>query len=269
MNVRRVTLAVDTAHRDHQALRDATRIAARLKAEVTAMFVTSASLQRFAGLPTATEVLIRSARTRRTDPGNLASDLDRLMSSITGDLRKFAQELDVAWSVVSTHLEDLPAIPSTDLLLVDRRAGHTPVSRAELGSVAAKLVAECHESVLLFERELALEKPVGVLLEGSGSAALDMALTFARASGRLLGLIDARDRESFERARERLSAEVARHNVALETDWIRTPHGRLLASSLHSHNCGLLVVNAGNALLQRDGLSSLLDALRIPMLLAR
>jgi len=269
MNVRRVTLAVDTAHRDQQALRDATRIAAQLKAEVTAMFVTSVSLQRFAGLPTATEVLIRSARTRRMDPSNLASDIDRMIGSITSELRNFARELDVAWSVVSTPLEDLPANPSSDLLVVDRRAGHAPVSRAELGSVAAKLVAECRESVLLFEGELALDKPVGVLLEPQGSAALDMALTFARVSGRLLVLIDASDRESYERTRERLTAEIARHNIALETDWIRTPHGRLLSSSLHSHDCGLLVVNAANTLLQRDGLASLLDALRIPMLLAR
>jgi nucleotide-binding universal stress UspA family protein len=269
MNVRRVTLAVDTAHRDQRALRDAARIAAQLKAEVTALFVTNASLQRFAALPTATEVSIRSARTRRVEPHELASDLDRLIGSITRELRSFAHELDVAWNVVSTPLEALPTIPSTDLLLVDRRAGHTPVSRAELGSVAAKLVTEGRESILLFERELALDKPVGVLIEPQRTGALEMALAFARASGQLLALIYAPDRESYERRREQLRAEVARHDIELQTEWISTPHGRLVASSLRSHDSGLFVIDAANPLLQHEKLTDLLDALRIPVLLTR
>jgi nucleotide-binding universal stress UspA family protein len=269
MNVRRVTLAVDAAHRDQHALRDAARIAARMKAEVTALFVTNASLQRFAALPTATEVSIRSARTRRVHPADLASDLDRLIGSITHELRNFAHELDVAWNVVSAPLEELPTLPSTDLLLVDRRAGHTPVSRAELGSVAAKLIAECRESILVFERELALDKPVGVLIEPQRTGALEMALAFARASGRLLVLIYASDRESYERTREQFRVEVARHDVKLQTEWISTPQGRLVASSLHSHDSGLFVIDAANTLLQHEKLTDLLDALRIPVLLTR
>ncbi|MDH3716117.1 MAG: hypothetical protein OET44_19980, partial [Gammaproteobacteria bacterium] len=205
----------------------------------------------------------------RLDPNDLASDLDRLIGSITRELREFAREMDVAWKVVSTPLEKLPAIPATDLLLVERRAGHTPVSRAELGSVAAKLVAECRESILVFERELALEKPVGVLLGPQGGGALDMALGFARASGRLLGLIHAHDHVSFEQLSERLAEQAAKHQIALRTDWVRVPHGPLLASSLRLHDSGLLVVDAADALLQRERLAGLLDALRIPVLLTR
>ena len=80
MTVRRVTLAVDATHRDQAALRQATRIAAQLRAEITAMFLTSAQLQRFALLPTATEVFLRSAQTRLTDPVDLEADLQQLLA---------------------------------------------------------------------------------------------------------------------------------------------------------------------------------------------
>ncbi|MDH3451381.1 MAG: universal stress protein [Gammaproteobacteria bacterium] len=269
MPVRRVTLAVDATLRDQQVLRAATRIAAQLKAEITAMFVTNAELQRFAHLPTATEVLVRSARTRLTEPIDLALDLERLLGTIERELRDFAREADVAWRIVSTTLEQLPDIPSTDLLLVDRRAGATPVSRAELGSVAAKLVADCREPILVFDRELALHKPIGVLLGEDGDGALDMALSLAQASGRLLVLIDAHDRESFERTSKRIANKVAQQPVVLEIDWIRAPHGQVLASSLHRRGAGVLVVDAADPLLQREHLASLLEALRIPVLLAR
>ena len=268
-SVRRVTLAVDATLRDQQVLRSATRIAAQLQAEITAMFLTNAQLQRFAHLPTATEVLVRSAQTRLTQPGDLESDLQDLLGTLENELRVFAQEAKVAWRIVSTPLEKLPDIPSTDLLLVNRRAGATPVSRSELGSVAAKLVADCRESILVFDRELALHKPVGVLLGEDGNGALDIALNLALASGRLLALIDAHDRESFERASKRVAKKIANHPVVLEIDWIRAPHGQVLASSLHRRGAGVLVVKAADALLQRERLASLLEALRIPVLLAR
>lgn len=266
--VRRVTLAVDATHRDQPALRAATRIAAQLRAEITAMFVTSAELQRFAHLPTATEVLVRSAQARFTRPPDLQSDLDQLFASIERELRAVASEVDVAWRIVTTPSEQLPKMPATDLLLVNRRAGATPVSRAELGSLAAKLVAGCRQSILVFDRELALHKPIGMLLGEHDGSALDIALNLAQASGRLLALIDAPDRAAFERTSKQLAESVA-EPLMLEIDWLRSPHGQVLASSLHRRGAGALVVNAGDTLLQRERLASLLEALRIPVLLAR
>ncbi len=269
MSVRRITLAVDTAHRDVRTLRDATRIAAQLKAELTALLVTSDRLQRFAGLPTATEVLLRSARARRLQPADLASDLEQLLGQITDALGGFAREVDVAWSVVRRPLEALPDIPSTDLVLVDRRAGHSPVSRTELGSLAAKLVTDLHQSVLVFERALALEAPVGVLAQSHQSGAFSIAADFARASGRLLALIDAVDRAAFEREAEYLRESLAPQGIEVDPEWISEPRVHLLSARLHTHRSGMLVVDAAHAMLQREGVAGLLDALRVPVLLTR
>lgn len=269
MSVKRVTLALDATLRDQATLRVATRIAAQLDAELTALFVTSGHLQRFAGLPTATEVLIGSARSRRADPGALAADLERLMGNTTEQLGDLAREMDVACSIVRTSLEAVPESPPTDLLLVDRRAGHSPVSRAELGSLAARLVSHCQKSILVFERELSPDKPVSLLTASLTGPALEMALDFARSPGRLFALIDAPDHRSFELHDERLRKTLVAHSVVLHTEWVREPRPHLLASTLLGHDSGILIVDAANTLVQREDLASLLETLRIPVLLTR
>lgn len=268
MSVRRVILAMDAAHRDEAALHDATRIAAQLDSAVTALLVRDPNLERFAGLPGAMEVL-GSARTRRVQRADLDADFARVLRALSGRLGELAHEARVAWSVASTPLHPLGGIEPADLLLVERRAGHVPVGRREIGSLTAALLAQASQSVLVYERRLWLDRAIALLLEPGLDTALDLALDLARAPGRLLAVLTSPDQATFTRDRERLRAAVAGRGLVLSVERLAAGRSGTLAHSLHRQGAGLLVLDERSALLRQEGIANVLESVALPVVLAR
>jgi len=268
VSIRRVTLALDPSLRELSALAGAVRLAARLNAPLHARLIRDVGLMNFAALPLATEVLSRSGRSRQLAPGQLENEFQRSLATCAAELRRCIGELGVQWSVEAATTEELATRREGELLLISRLAGHAVVRRNELGGLAARLVGTSHQTVMIFRDAPAVDQSVAVLIEPRASGALETAATLAAIRGRLLVLIQAPDQAQYQTLARAAKDHAVTRGIDVATVWLRQVHALSLAHELVAGDCGLLVLDAQASLLHRESLPVLLEALRVPIVLA-
>jgi nucleotide-binding universal stress UspA family protein len=165
VNIRRILVALDATAGAPPALEGLARLAARLQAELTGMFVEDVNLLRAAGLPFAREIGFPSASSRALDAPAMTRTLKALARHAERALAAAAARAAARWSfrvargAVPEQL--LVAASAADLLVLERPSRHG----RRLGSTARQLLARASGTVLLLRQGLEPGPPVVAWLE--------------------------------------------------------------------------------------------------------
>lgn len=98
MKIRRIIVGIEPAPRSRAVLEAAARVAARMEAELVALFVENVDLIHFAGLPFAREVGLASATKRELDVAAMERSLRALADESRRMVAAVAGRLPVRWS---------------------------------------------------------------------------------------------------------------------------------------------------------------------------
>ncbi len=176
--LRRILIALDASAHSHAVLAAAMTLAARLHAEVEALFVEDINLLRLAELPFAREIRFGQTGALQVETEALRRNLRARAAILRHEIEEMATEnrlsstFRVARGAVAEEI--LSAAREVDLLALGRR-GHSLAPRAHLGSTARAAITGAASAVLLV-RPVVEVGPVLVLYDGSDAGARTLAL---------------------------------------------------------------------------------------------
>ncbi len=176
--IRRILVALDASSESLAALEEAASLAARLEAELDALFVEDIDLLNLAALPFAREFNVLTRGVRSLDRETIERDLRLQASRARRALAEAAERRRLHWSFQVARgrvdTEILAASCQCDVIAVPKATR----SRSGLGYMARALVESMSCSVLLASAQaVPRDGVVAVVLGGAPSddAALDMA----------------------------------------------------------------------------------------------
>jgi hypothetical protein len=190
LTVRRIVVAVDGSGPAFAALREAASLAARMRAELDAVFVEDERWARVAELPVARVVAVRGAPLA---PSTEAMDRERraLARRVERHVREAAEQshaqfvFRVARGDVAEEL--LAAGVGADLFVLGRRG---LVAAGPLGTTAARVALELALPVVLLGERETLSEPVLALEQGvPAERAIDAAAYIAGRDGQVVELV--------------------------------------------------------------------------------
>lgn len=262
--VRRIVLALDPHTDARTVLAEATRLAARMGADFSVVFVEDENLLRSASLPFV----------RRMGPGGGgwkefgAADTERELRMLARTLRSMVEEharamnLVSRFAVVRGHMEQavLDAAEEGDLVVVTGapRVRSTGESAARRG----------RRPVLMLRPGESIDRPVTVAYDGSPGARRALAAARSLAGEHPVHvLLVAGDRE----AAKAMEAEARAVLAGADADFrpMATPDIRSVCTIAQASDGGVLVLPADSPLIADSEGALALDRARCPILLVR
>ncbi len=179
-----ITIAFDAATGHRAAVGHAARIAARLQAELRALYVENAELLAAAGLPVVRQVSAYSAVSRPLAAGRLAAEQRVLARELERALAREAEPLRLRWSfrtVPGTLGAAIESEQAAAEMLILESACRPFVRRFRMRSAAPAAAPGRARSLLLLGGGFAAGGPVTVVFRGgpSGARLLEAAARFA------------------------------------------------------------------------------------------
>lgn len=261
--IRRIVLALDPQSDARAALTEATRLAARLQAEFSAVFVEDEDLLRSASLPFV----------RRMGPGGGwqefgAADTERELRMLARTLRTMVEERSRAmnlasrFAVVRGHMEKavLDAAEEGDLVIV--------TGAPRIRSTGESAARHGRRPVLVLRAGESLDRPVTVVYDGSPGALRALAAARSLAGEHPVHvLLLAEDRE---RAKA-LEPQVREALADADADFrpMARPDIRTVCTIAQAPERGVLVLQADSPLIADASGALALDRVRCPVLLVR
>lgn len=261
--VRRILVALDPCGDYTAAFAEISRLAARLEAEVAALFVEDTNVLRSAALPFARRFAGAAGAWQEFDVRDVERELRSLAAGARKALAAAAAHHQVRWTfrVVRGRIgvEVATAAGQADLVVLGRR-GPAPES-------AARLSAQASRSVLLLGALGATALGVVAVYDGSPGAGRALAAAARLAEpGRLVVLLVGSDRAALHAAADaRLQALGAKGE--LRTLGAAT-FTRVVGAASEAGG-GLLVVSADSPLLAGAEAERALETAPLPVLLVR
>jgi nucleotide-binding universal stress UspA family protein len=273
--IRRILVALDASPHSLAALEAAVDLAARLRAELSGLFVEDVNLLRLAGSPLAQEVGFFSATRRRLDAQQIEWQLRAQASRVRQALQAMAEPAEVQWSfriargVIASEL--LTAAAEVDLIILGR-GGWSLTRRRRLGSTARAVLSEAPCLALILQHGAGLEMPVLVVYDGSPLAQKALAAAAAlveEEEGHLTVLILADGADAAHRLQKQAAGWLQERGVEVRYRLLTKLSVPRLAHIVQLEGGGTLVLPARSPLLQDEALLTLLDEIEIPVLLVR
>jgi nucleotide-binding universal stress UspA family protein len=273
--IRRILVALDASPHSLAALEAAVDLAARLRAELSGLFVEDVNLLRLAGSPLAQEVGFFSATRRRLDAQQIEWQLRAQASRVRQALQAMAEPAEVQWSfriargVIASEL--LTAAAEVDLIILGR-GGWSLTRRRRLGSTARAVLSEAPCLALILQHGAGLEMPVLVVYDGSPLAQKALAAADAlveEEKGHLTVLILADGADTAHRLQKQAAGWLQERGVEVRYRLLTKLSVPRLAHIVQMEGRGTLVLPARSALLQDEVLLALLDEIETPVLLVR
>jgi nucleotide-binding universal stress UspA family protein len=273
--IRRILVALDASPHSLAALEAAVDLAARLRAELSGLFVEDVNLLRLAGSPLAQEVGFFSATRRRLDAQQIEWQLRAQASRVRQALQAMAEPAEVQWSfriargVIASEL--LTAAAEVDLIILGR-GGWSLTRRRRLGSTARAVLSEAPCLALILQHGAGLEMPVLVVYDGSPLAQKALAAAAAlveEEEGHLTVLILADGADTAHRLQKQAAGWLQERGVEVRYRLLTKLSVPRLAHIVQMEGRGTLVLPARSALLQDEVLLALLDEIETPVLLVR
>lgn len=258
-----MVVGLEAAPHSQAALAAAAAIAARLRAELEALFVEDTELVRLAGLPFAREMGYPSASLRRLDPQTMERSFRAHAAEARRALTAAAERVDVRWSfrvARGSVIDELfAAAAEADLAVLGmarwnrgtlRRAAKAPTTLLVLreeGAVGGPLVALCSCDV-----------PPG--------QAVPALCTLGSALGDGLSIVLlGRDAAAGERWRREAAALLAERGREAAFRFVPVEAAGALAAPLAAMRPGALVLVGADAILGEEALRALLASSRRPV----
>jgi len=271
VTIRRILIAMDPSYRSVGALDVAAELAARLGAELSAVFVEDVDLLHLAEFPFAMEIGSRSCCLR---PVRLV-DLERQMRAQADEMRKAlaaaAERSGVTWTFRVTRgpvaTEILMASMDADLVILGKRGWS--LSR-RLGSTVRFIITRGKGMALVLQEGAKLKVPVVAIYNTSENAdkVLETAATLAdMKEGKLMVLVVAPDAETGSELHGRAAEYLESRGVEGRVSVLIKPGIALLAHTVHG--MGPVVLPCEQTFLCSDDLCELVNLTENPVLLIR
>lgn len=251
--IRRVLLALDTVAHDTEAFEAASLLAARLGAEIEALFVEDADLARLAALPFARELGLSSATRRPLRHGDIERAWRAEALRARSALSQAAARHRVRWSfrvlrgqagAVLVHL----AAHSDLVTITLSGAGGSTVT---LMTVVESVLREAPCPLLVRPAGGTLRAPFVVLYEGGEASrrALLLTLQLTRdGGGDIVVLLAAGDPVRREQLRVQAEGIAASTGMRISTRALARPEPAAVAAAIRALWPGTLVLAADSAL---------------------
>lgn len=176
--VERVLAVLDVGCCGSETIVAAAETAARLGAELSALFIEDRNLFRLAALPVARQISLRGALAAAPEPSSLETELKALAARAETTLSGIAARLGLRWSFRTARgdpaAELLAAAAAADLVVVGAAValpGLQGVLRSPLGSAARR----AQGPVLLLPPRPSLRRPLAIAREASPHTARTLA----------------------------------------------------------------------------------------------
>lgn len=273
--IRRILIALDASPASIAALEAAGALAARVDAELLAVFIEDVNLLNLAGLPFATEVGLLSAGARPLTPEEMERYLRDQGARARVALNEIAERLRLRASfrvargqIVS---ELLAAAMDVDLLALGAMSTQM-LRRAWLGSTAQAMLTQSKRPLLITPRGATVRSPIGVVCTDSPGSM--QALTLAAYvsgcldDGELVVLLVADDEEYEERLRHAIAARLGEAvRARIRYRWLVEADANGLARALRAERVGTLVLASDIAELSAQSVRALLERMDVAVLL--
>jgi nucleotide-binding universal stress UspA family protein len=272
-DLRRILVALDSSRESLDALEAAVRVAARMQAELTGLFVEDVDLINLAALPFAREIALSGSGGRKLDPVTVEKAWKSQAAAARRALENAARQASLRWSfrVARGRVEHevVAACGEADLVALGK-AIRPLTRRARLGSTARAVTAGAPTAVLLAGGPAPASHSSRVMVSYDGSAcskrALALAVRLARNDGGDLAVFllpGGHDRDTLQ---QEVVARTAEQGLTLS---FRAVEPADLASAFRLEHGGLLVLGADCLPVDADSLAGLVEAANCPVLLIR
>ncbi|MEZ4644553.1 MAG: universal stress protein [Chloroflexota bacterium] len=272
--IQRILVALDGSPHSQSALEAAVNLAGLLNAELIGVFVEDINLLRLAQLPFAHEIQAHTAVSEKLNMDRMKRQLRLQAQQAEENLAQLAQQHTVSYSFrimrgpVSAEL--LAAALEADLLALGR-ISRSVSRKTRLGSTARTAVNQTTHPVLLMSPNVALDRPILLVYDGSAGAnkALDVAAYLAQGNGRLQVLLWADNKQHATDYQHAITQTLQTENLKLEFRYLTPADSANLAYIMKLSGMGLMVLNDTDSRLPAATIHTLVEELDHPVLLVR
>ncbi len=272
-DIRRILLALDSSSSNLSTLQTATNLAARLKAELLALFIEDKNLLDYALLPIAREMNPTSAISHNIDSLRLQKALTAQASELQRVLTVYAEKANIQWSFKVTRGqiidEVLSATQHADLLVLCR-TGYSSMARTQLGNATATIASSATRSVLVLHEDRISDKSIFALFEGglNGMCVLSTAAQFASSnSHELIVLINATAGYGYKYLQRQVTQWLEKHKIQARVLILNDFKIERIVQAVQYQGCDMLVISADSKIQQ--SLGTLIIKLRLPVAIVR
>lgn len=258
--IRRIAVALDASEQSLRGIALAAGIAAALRAELEGVFIEDDTLLRAIGLPFQREFRLTTRAEEHADPARLQRELRAAARHVRASLEQSARRLGCSWSFRvwrgDAGADILSAASSADMFTLSPLGRFAPLRRPR---TAARTRG-------------AGDLVIGVLWDGSAGALHALAAAGELAAtrhARLQVFVQAMDEDTAARLRRQLAHALGEAGEQPEIISLPADDPRAVIAALIAGGADLLMVDAGNPLLDRATLWHNLAALHCPLLLVR
>jgi len=273
--IRRILLTLDAVAHSPQLLDTASRLAARLDAELHALFVEDANLLRLAGLPFAREVRLTSATTRKLQNPEMERALRAQATRAQQALAVAAGRMNVRWSFRVTRGEVAAEVASeslqTDLVTVNLGIGQQ-ARLTRLSATIETLVSDMSCPALMLLQDASLQPPFVTVYDGTppSDRALTLAARLARTDSReVIVLIVASDEQARVRQRDEAVTRLTQEGAIPRPRLLGAIDPESLARAVRAVHAGTLILPLGGAVLEVETVRRLVEQVDCATLLVR
>jgi hypothetical protein len=273
--IRRILLALDAVEYNPRLFETATRLAARLDAELRALFVENQNLLRLAALPFAREMRLSSATTHRLQNPDMERALRAQAVRAEQVLSVAADRMKVRWTFHVTR-GDIATGVSAELLRTDLVALDLGIGREALLTRASRavetLVAGAACGALVLFQDSSLQPPFVAVYDGTPASVrgLLLASRLARTdSKQVIVLIAGADEHDRAQRRDEAVAQIVRSGAVALPRLLSTLDPASLANVVRAAHAGTLILPLDSPVLGADAIRSLRQQVECATLLVR
>lgn len=275
----RILVALDATEDSLASLDPATRLAAKLRAELEGLFVEDINLLRMADLPCTRVVSVATTSGHGLDLPSMERELRRQARVARDMLAMNAERFSVRWSFRTARGaiagEILAAATDADIVIVGKSDRAYP-QRLKLGSTARILSAQSPCAVLIaHHRFIAAEySPPGAILvayddTATSDRALRLAARIALSERHPITVLIPESKRAAPRLQSTAEALLTAFGLQPRIRFVSRRDSARLAKIVHAEHGELFVLGCESPLLRGKPTDNVVESLEIPVLLIR
>ena len=273
--IRRILLALDTATHSLAAVEATTALAARLDAELHALFVEDINLLRLAALPFARETRLTSATTRRLQNPDMENALRAEATRAQATLATVATRLHVRWSFQVTRGQVAAQVRAAAMeadIVAFTFPGGVPAGLTHVVATMETVMRGAPCPLLMLPPGAGIRPPFVVIYDGSPASARALQLAAQLAQAEATGvtvLLAAIEPSVRRRLRSETDALLAGTKVTAQYPVLQRLDATAIAHAVRAASAGTLLMAADSPVFDGTARRRLLEELECAALLTR
>ena len=273
--IRRILLALDTATHSLAAVEATTALAARLDADLHALFVEDINLLRLAALPFARETRLTSATTRRLQNPDMENALRAEATRAQAALATVATRLHVRWSFQVTRGQVAAQVRAAAMeadIVAFTFPGGVPAGLTQVAATMETVMRGAPCLLLMLPPGAGIRPPFVVVYDGSPASARALRLAAQLAQAEATGvtvLLATIEPSVLRRLRSETDALLAGTKVIAQYPVLPRPDATAIAHAVRAASAGTLLMAADSPVFDGTARRRLLEELECAALLTR